>query len=973
MTSPAGAAECFISLPPRAAARFGSPAHPTQPHWFAGSDPADQPLGSAGGTLHLLHTAWRAAGGTPDFTAWLRARRKLVVHGGGESRRLPAYAPLGKPLIPLPALRWSRGQRLDQTLLDLQLPGYHRLLAHAPAGYLALVASGDVLVRLGRELPPFPEADVLALGLWVTPEQASSHGVFFLPRSHPDQLAFGLQKPTPARWRELAVDHVGLVDTGLWFLSERAIRVLLARTGWDDATMTFSDGRPHPYELYSEFGLALGTHPTRRDPLVESLRAAVVALPGATFHHFGTSRQLITSVSALMNLELDETKLGYMGARRHPDQYLQNAHVGFPLRQDQNHTLWVENACVPATWQLAHEHVLTGVPENAWDLRLEPGVCLDFVPLEADAWGVRCYGIDDAFRGAIGDPQTRWLHAPVTAWFQARGLEFADAGLDSATDLQAAPLFPVLRGDALDPRFLEWLFTRTPSADPAHRQRWLAALRRSARDLAQEVNLDRLDAQRAAHRQACLQPLFEHRRWSVLLNLDLDATAALAAHPSAPPLEPRPEPDASPALAPLAAIHEQMFLAAVHRHRGNADWPELERLAFARLRDLLVREAELAPAQPRCTVQEDQIVWGRSPVRLDLAGGWTDTPPYCLEFGGQVVNLAVDLNGQPPIQAFAKLARRPELVLRSIDLGAEQRVRTYAELDTFAQPGSEFAVAKAAFALAGFLPRFQAERRFASLEAQLRDFGGGIELSLLCAVPKGSGLGTSSLLAATLLATLADLGGLGWDRNVLFTRTLALEQMLTTGGGWQDQAGGIYRGLKLVETAPGLRQRPIFRWLPDALFTGPHANGTVLLYYTGLTRLAAHILQDVVRRLFLNSGPHLATLEEIGANAQTAFQAIQTDDYDALAAAIHRSWQLNQQLDPGTNPPAVQAILDRLHPWLAAAKLLGAGGGGYLLLLARDEVAGRHIRSELTQHPPNPRARFVGFTLSNTGLQLTRS
>jgi len=59
-----------------------------------------------------------------------------------------------------------------------------------------------------------------------------------------------------------------------------------------------------------------------------------------------------------------------------------------------------------------------------------------------------------------------------------------------------------------------------------------------------------------------------------------------------------------------------------------------------------------------------------------------------------------------------------------------------------------------------------------------------------CSPPcEGSGLGTSSILAATVLAALGDLCGLSWDRNTLFTRTLALEQMLTTGGGWQDQAG----------------------------------------------------------------------------------------------------------------------------------------------------------------------------------------
>ena len=92
-----------------------------------------------------------------------------------------------------------------------------------------------------------------------------------------------------------------------------------------------------------------------------------------------------------------------------------------------------------------------------------------------------------------------------------------------------------------------------------------------------------------------------------------------------------------------------------------------------------------------------------------------------------------------------------------------------------------------------------------------------------------------------------------------------------------------------------------------------------------------------------------------------------------LLAAIRNSWTLNRRLDSGTNPPEVQAILDSVRDYLGAAKLLGAGGGGYLLLFGKDETAAARIKQHLTQHPPNPRARFVDFSLSATGLQLTRS
>jgi galactokinase/mevalonate kinase-like predicted kinase len=961
----------LVSLPPQMARAFAGLEQRTLPDWFAAADPPDVKLGSGGATAQLLVSAWKADAPSASLPTWLRQSRKLIVHGGGQSRRLPAYAAVGKPLMPVPVFRWSRGQRLDQTLLDLQLPAYRRVLAHAPREFVTLLTSGDVLLRFGKDLPAFPRVDVLGLGMWVTPERARDFGVFFVPRAKPSTFAFFLQKPTPARIRELAGDHLYLVDTGMWLLSERAVAVLLRRSGWEESRQVFADGTPAFYEFYGHFCRALGETPEEPDPEVGALSCAVVPLPEPEFYHFGTSRQLIESLSALQNRVLDESKLGLVGARRHPDQYVQNARVAFPLRQEENHTLWVENSVVPASWHLASRHVLTGVPDNTWDLRLEAGVCLDFVPVGDTAFCVRAYGIEDAFAGAVGEARTLWFGQPASNWFFARGLDRQAAAVRPEGDMQEAPLFPVLLPAQLEPRFLEWLFTSQPQRNEGFARRWLDAPRLSAAQIPQKIEVARLVRQRAENRNACLLPLVQNQRWSVFFRLDLESTAKLFALGSGEfPEGTASTPDATD---PMQPVREQMVRAAVWRHRGRQDWSGPEDAAFSRLRALIEREAQLTPALPRRSVQDDQIVWGRSPVRLDLAGGWTDTPPYCLEHGGRVVNLAVDLNGQPPLQVFARVSERPELVIRSIDLGVEQRIGSYEALETFAQPGSEFALAKAAFALVGFLPRFHATGGFRSLREQLEDFGGGIEISLLAAVPKGSGLGTSSILSATLLATLGDLCGLSWDRTVLFARTLALEQMVTTGGGWQDQAGGIFRGTKLIETTAGLCQKPTLRWLPDQLFDRDYANKSILLYYTGLTRLAKGILHEVVRGVFLNSPAHLDTLEAIGANADVAFNALQRADYAALAASVRASWQLNQRLDAGTNPPEVSRILEPIADHLLAAKLLGAGGGGYLLLLAKDPEAAARIRRALKDRPPNAKARMVDFALSNTGLQLTRS
>ena len=120
-------------------------------------------------------------------------------------------------------------------------------------------------------------------------------------------------------------------------------------------------------------------------------------------------------------------------------------------------------------------------------------------------------------------------------------------------------------------------------------------------------------------------------------------------------------------------------------------------------------------------------------------------------------------------------------------------VSTYDELGRYRGIGSGFSVAKAALSLCGFHPDFNGGA-YPTLEKQLDAFGGGIDLSMLAAIPKGSGLGTSSILSGTVLGTLSEIASLGWDVQEIAARVGAVEQMLGSGGGWQDQYGGLLRG-----------------------------------------------------------------------------------------------------------------------------------------------------------------------------------
>ena len=297
---------------------------------------------------------------------------------------------------------------------------------------------------------------------------------------------------------------------------------------------------------------------------------------------------------------------------------------------------------------------------------------------------------------------------------------------------------------------------------------------------------------------------------------------------------------------------------------------------------------------------------------------------------------------------------------------------TYEQLADFHHVGSPFSIPKAALVLAGFQPGFS-KVRYATLEEQLKAFGGGIELTLLSAIPAGSGLGTSSILAATVLGALNDFCGLMWDKNEIGHRTLVLEQLLTTGGGWQDQFGGLLQGVKLLQTERGFLQSPVVRWLPSEIYTQPDYKACHLLYYTGITRTAKNILSEIVCRMFLNQHEQLRMLRGMKAHAIDMYEAIQRNDFNRMGELVRKTWIQNQQLDRGTNPSEIRKLTDLVDDLCLGYKLPGAGGGGYLYMIAKDPEAAARIRQILMANRQNHNARFVEMSLSNTGLQVSRS
>ncbi len=947
----------LISLPAGMPSLFHKLENRDPETWFCDSDPAGTKVGSGGGTAHILWAAYKKSGFKGSLKNWLESGQRLVIHSGGESRRLPAYAPYGKSLLPMPVFRWSKGQHLDQKLLDFQSGYYERILQNAPDSYSLLIGSGDVMCLSSDRFNKLPEADVLVFGIWVDDAVASRHGVFFSRREQQDQLSFVKQKPSLEELREYAREYYFLMDSGIVMMNTETTLKLMKKSGWDEESQSFSDRSPRFYDLYSDMLTAFGKESDSSDTALSGLSVKLVPLHEGEFFHFGSNSDLISSTLRLQNRVTDQRLKYASEADHHPSIFQQNADINVSFGSE-NHHLWIENSFIPETWKLSHHHILTGVPENQWELNLPAFLCLDLVPMGKDRYCIRSYGFEDRFRGSMKEGE-HWMNQALVQWMKERNIAPGEAGCKPDISIYDLPLFPVMTTKEI-PGVLDLLLN--PDGDSAL---WMRAERLSARELSEQADASAIYKQRQALKELSLPKLSANHHKSIFYYLDLEHTSVDYRESG---LELPSELSSGEPV--IKRINDAMFRARVYGNRVQAQGFEKE--AFGILRQEMISTLHSDPVRPVRNLLDDQILWGRSPVRLDLAGGWTDTPPFCIMEGGKVVNLSVELNGQLPLQVYARPIEAPKIVLRSIDLGDKLEIENYEELHNYDQLGGGFSIPKAALVLAGFGPRFS-DRKYPNLAAQLKEFGCGIEISLLAAIPKGSGLGTSSNLAATVLGTLSEFCGLKWDKHEISYRTLILEQMLTTGGGWQDQFGGIFNGVKLLETESGIRQNPGIKWLPEQLFTNRETREMMLLYYTGVTRVARDILGEIVKAMFLNSSSHLQIFSEMKVHARETFDTILGNDYKGLAEKVAISWALNQQLDQGTNPPVIQEITQRVDDYLLGYKLLGAGGGGYFLMFAKSAEAALRVRKNLESDPPNSKARFVDFSISQTGLQVSRS
>jgi len=363
---------------------------------------------------------------------------------------------------------------------------------------------------------------------------------------------------------------------------------------------------------------------------------------------------------------------------------------------------------------------------------------------------------------------------------------------------------------------------------------------------------------------------------------------------------------------------------------------------------LCVRSCEVGGTTPEAEVPRGAWVVCEAPCRVDLAGGWSDTPPICYEHstGGLVVNAAITVGGRCPIGAKCRRIVAP-VVRISVDDGATfLEVHEVHGLSDYNSPLAPGALPKTVLLFCGLVSLHPPDG--ASLAAQLEAAGGGIELISWSRLPTGSGLGTSSILAGVLVSCVGRAMGRVYSTQSLTHAVLQVEQMLTTGGGWQDQAGGLLPGIKRCTSPPRLPLSVDSVVLPLPPKSVDLLNAHLALVYTGKTRLARNLLQDVLRRWFSANPAILANVAELVANAGAMEAALLAGDIAEVGACLDRYWAQKKMMCDA-EPEAVSRMLAKVRHLVHGATLAGAGGGGFMLLVTKLPHAEEALQAALAE------------------------
>ena len=885
-------------------------------------------VGSGGATLEVLKYLHEQE---EDF----EGLRVLVIHSGGDSKRVPQYSALGKLFSPVPH-KLPNGR--NSTLFDEFMISMSSVPSRIREGMVLL--SGDVLLLFNPLQIDYNNVGAAAISFKENVETGKNHGVYL--NGENGNVKCCLQKKSVEVLREVgAVNESDCVDidTGALIFSTDMMRSLYSLIATEEDYDRHVNEKTR-LSLYADFLYPLAEDSTLEDfyqekpegefceeltearervwKVLRPYRMKLLRLSPAKFIHFGTTREILALMSGGVNEYSD------LGWSRLVGSSIRNDAAGYnsvlSSKASVGSDCYLEVSYVHGNSKIGDRCVLSYI--DIQDRIIPDGVVLHGLKQRDGRFIVRIFGVNDNPKenrlfGRDLDELERnfdvkfWEDQPHTLW-SANLYAEADT-IQEAVDA-SLELYAVVTGekvfdrDSWNPVSHKSLCAGFNDADPDAIIAWnrrmedLVAMDEIAKAIHNQVPVDQIGKR---HSLTKIQKEWVRKRLK------------------------------------KADFSEKMRL---HYYLGMVldDENEIQK-CFQTIQSEVLESTikNLVYNEKAQIVSERHTV--KLPLRVNWGGGWSDTPPYCNENGGTVLNVAILLNGEKPVEVTLERIDDLKVIFDSRDMDVHGEFDTIEPLQMTGDPFDPFALQKACLLACGIIPREGHE-----LSEILKRLGGGFVMhSEVTNVPKGSGLGTSSILSAACVKAVFEFMGIAYTEEDLYSHVLAMEQIMSTGGGWQDQVGGITPGLKYITSMPGLEQKIKVTHVEIPEETKRELDERFVLIYTGQRRLARNLLRDVVGHYVGNEPDSLFALEEIQKTAALMRFELERGNVDGFAKLLDYHWELSKKVDAGSSNTLIEQIFSSIEDLIDGKLVCGAGGGGFLQVILKKGVSKQEVEEHL--------------------------
>lgn len=939
---------------------------PARTKYLVISDPDGKRVGSGGATFNVLKAiAEREQNDEGNFFKRLRV---MVIHSGGDSKRIPQYSACGKLFSPMPRIL-PDGHAA--TLFDEFMVGTSMIPARIQEGMLVL--SGDVMLLFNALQIDTQFHGAAAISIKEDVEIGKNHGVFlgdeegnvrrFLHKQSAEELE---------RWGAVNNRRQVDLDTGAILMDCHLLNSLYSLISTDNvvdktkfnefvneqARISFygdflyplaADATLESYQKEAaegEFTQELAACRVKLWNVLHDYQLKLIRLSPAEFIHFGTTRELRKLVTETID---DYSFLNWrrtVSANVEGDCEFALHNVFLEKGAVVGRGAYVENSYLAADVVIGECAVCSGI-KMPRSIRVPDETVFHGLKLQDGRFVVRAYGVNDNPKVTL-EGNGEFLNGTLSGLMEILGLAEADIWTDREHSLWKAKLYPAC-------------------ATIEECIKYAGILVRAARNELQPDDADTLESWKHTERFSLYESFNKADGQAIIPWREYLENKVRVERFAEDLMSEVPVKEALQSFCGgIRNLEKEMLLERIE----NATFSEKIRLYYglARACELHVGVMEQTDAEnylQKCfqTIQQEIAQYGETdvqgrsrysiqrnevkvklPVRVNWGGGWTDTPPYCNERGGVVLNAAIRLKGELPI--CVEVRRLDDLVveLESRDVGAHAVFTKMEEINNCGNPFDKFALHKAALIAVGMIRRMDDR----DLEEVLKGLGGGIYLSTwVMDVPKGSGLGTSSILSVACAKSLFEFLGEEADEATLFDVVLSMEQLMSTGGGWQDQVGGLVPGIKMITSKPGIKQCIQVSPVTISDETLRELQERFALIYTGQRRLARNLLRDVIGGYIGNRKESIEALNEMKRVAVLMKFELEQGNVDAFADLLNRHWELSIRLDAGSTNTCIEQIFLSIEDMIDGRFIAGAGGGGFLQVILKKGITKEMLRDRL--------------------------